>query len=350
MDKEPVRKTETTIEFGEVLTWRYNAHGRPSTGVYPIQNWQKNGVHHRLIGPALLAYKFKNGEEPIVTAEEYYIEGVQITKQDFEEAVKEYKIKHGIPLDVGPEWKPGDSKSLPIKLPMHKNYSKVEEPTNQQLHCQLMQLDGKVTAMLERLNALELKKDEAATESKGYFRDKEDFLFRKMTDAALKSKKTTLDSTLTDRAEVGTCIYIMADKVSGGFVTSMPEFPGCMSQGDTVIEALVNIVQAYKDWVLTKEEAEEEEHNKLRPVELDECWHMALNENGQMQITRYETNEKHGKYIVQHGSAVDAWWNGDNGYSVKGTIGETMFLTEEEALEAFLRFDGVYDSLCKYVR
>ena len=45
-------------------------------------------------------------------------------------------------------------------------------------------------------------------------------------------------------------IEIVPDTEEGGFVISYPELPGCISQGDTLDEALVNIEDAKENWLM----------------------------------------------------------------------------------------------------
>lgn len=41
-------------------------------------------------------------------------------------------------------------------------------------------------------------------------------------------------------------VLIRADDLDGGYVATIPNLPGCASQGETVGEALRNIAEAYE--------------------------------------------------------------------------------------------------------
>ncbi|WP_375395245.1 type II toxin-antitoxin system HicB family antitoxin [uncultured Sphingomonas sp.] len=41
----------------------------------------------------------------------------------------------------------------------------------------------------------------------------------------------------------------LSDDDGGGFLATVPELPGCMSDGDTRIEALANIEDAIESWL-----------------------------------------------------------------------------------------------------
>ena len=53
-------------------------------------------------------------------------------------------------------------------------------------------------------------------------------------------------------------VVIMYDSEYKGYVVDVPELVGCMSQGKTIDEALKNIKDAIKGWLLV-----EEKHNRL---------------------------------------------------------------------------------------
>lgn len=45
-------------------------------------------------------------------------------------------------------------------------------------------------------------------------------------------------------------LEIIPDSDEGGYVVSYPELPGCISQGETIDEALKNAEDAKKEWLL----------------------------------------------------------------------------------------------------
>ncbi|MBI5815454.1 MAG: type II toxin-antitoxin system HicB family antitoxin [Nitrospinae bacterium] len=47
-------------------------------------------------------------------------------------------------------------------------------------------------------------------------------------------------------------IVVMYDPEYKGYVVDVPELPGCMSQGKTVDDALLNIKDAIKGWLLAE--------------------------------------------------------------------------------------------------
>jgi len=44
-------------------------------------------------------------------------------------------------------------------------------------------------------------------------------------------------------------VFIEEDQEDGGFVIECPALPGCVSQGDTVEEAIENIKEAIRGWL-----------------------------------------------------------------------------------------------------
>ena len=62
-------------------------------------------------------------------------------------------------------------------------------------------------------------------------------------------------------------VLIMYDSEYKGYVVDVPELPGCMSQGKTIDEALRNIKDAIKGWLLV-----EEQHGRLEPPEEKEVF------------------------------------------------------------------------------
>lgn len=43
----------------------------------------------------------------------------------------------------------------------------------------------------------------------------------------------------------------LSDEDGGGYLATVPELPGCMSDGDTQEEALANVKDAMKAWLAT---------------------------------------------------------------------------------------------------
>ena len=62
-------------------------------------------------------------------------------------------------------------------------------------------------------------------------------------------------------------VLIMYDSEYEGYVVDVPELPGCMSQGKTIDEALLNIKDAIKGWLLV-----EEKQGRLEPPEEKEVF------------------------------------------------------------------------------
>lgn len=52
-------------------------------------------------------------------------------------------------------------------------------------------------------------------------------------------------------------IEIKEDLEDGGYVAHCPTYKGCWSQGDTIVEALKNIVEAFVGYLKTVEDDEE---------------------------------------------------------------------------------------------
>lgn len=67
-------------------------------------------------------------------------------------------------------------------------------------------------------------------------------------------------------------IAVLEKDPDGGYVVTIPALPGCVSQGDTVEEALANIKEAAELWLEVMEEDKEEipipESMVLAPVEV----------------------------------------------------------------------------------
>lgn len=55
--------------------------------------------------------------------------------------------------------------------------------------------------------------------------------------------------TLNDYMAMSYRMEIVEDKVEGGFVVSYPDLPGCITCGETIEAAVVNAVDAKREWV-----------------------------------------------------------------------------------------------------
>ncbi len=51
----------------------------------------------------------------------------------------------------------------------------------------------------------------------------------------------------------------LADADGGGYLATVPDLPGCMSDGETPEEALKNIQEAIESWIEAAKEWQEEE-------------------------------------------------------------------------------------------
>lgn len=47
-------------------------------------------------------------------------------------------------------------------------------------------------------------------------------------------------------------VSVKRDELDGGFVVSAAQAPGCVSQGETITEALTNWTDAYMDWAVAR--------------------------------------------------------------------------------------------------
>ncbi len=75
-------------------------------------------------------------------------------------------------------------------------------------------------------------------------------------------------------------VMLTPDADDGGYVVECPALPGCLSQGDTVTEALANIAEAAGGWLKANAEQEAAGHVtrashrcrglRVRPAEVDE--------------------------------------------------------------------------------
>lgn len=55
--------------------------------------------------------------------------------------------------------------------------------------------------------------------------------------------------TLNDYMKLSYRMEIVKDKEEGGFVVSYPDLPGCISCGETVEKAIVNALDAKREWL-----------------------------------------------------------------------------------------------------
>ena len=55
--------------------------------------------------------------------------------------------------------------------------------------------------------------------------------------------------TLNDYRKLSYRMEIVEDKEEGGFVVSYPDLPGCISCGETVEKAIVNALDAKREWL-----------------------------------------------------------------------------------------------------
>jgi len=62
-------------------------------------------------------------------------------------------------------------------------------------------------------------------------------------------------------------IVIMYDKEYNGYFVDVPELNGCMSQGKTIDEAIINIKDAIKGWLFV-----EKKHGRLNVNEIKEMF------------------------------------------------------------------------------
>lgn len=51
------------------------------------------------------------------------------------------------------------------------------------------------------------------------------------------------------RLDYPVIIAPLADEDGGGFLATVPDLPGCMSDGETPEEAIANVVEAIEDWI-----------------------------------------------------------------------------------------------------
>ena len=46
----------------------------------------------------------------------------------------------------------------------------------------------------------------------------------------------------------------MTEEGGGGYLVTFPDLPGCMSDGETIEEAIINAADAENEWLLASEE------------------------------------------------------------------------------------------------
>ena len=61
-------------------------------------------------------------------------------------------------------------------------------------------------------------------------------------------------------------VIIMYDDEYKGYVVDVPELNGCMSQGKTIDEALVNIKDAIKGWLQVEKKDDRIERTEIKEV------------------------------------------------------------------------------------
>jgi predicted RNase H-like HicB family nuclease len=58
----------------------------------------------------------------------------------------------------------------------------------------------------------------------------------------------------------------LADSIGGGYIATVPDLPGCMSDGETPEEALKNVQEAIESWIEAAKEWNEDIPAPSRPV------------------------------------------------------------------------------------
>ena len=71
-------------------------------------------------------------------------------------------------------------------------------------------------------------------------------------DGPVPCKRTNCDCTMFRLDRPVMSVDIERDRIDGGFVASAPRAPGCVSQGDTITEALTNFADAFTDWAIAR--------------------------------------------------------------------------------------------------
>jgi len=73
---------------------------------------------------------------------------------------------------------------------------------------------------------------------------------------ALRLIRRTLRKFEVERTDEGSTfeitIELQADELDGGFIASVVELPGCMSQGETQDEAMRNVLDAFSEVIAAK--------------------------------------------------------------------------------------------------
>jgi predicted RNase H-like HicB family nuclease len=67
-------------------------------------------------------------------------------------------------------------------------------------------------------------------------------------------------------------VVLHFDPEYNGYVADVPELNGCMSQGKTIDEALMNIKDAIKGWLEVEKELDRTYEESHRPVFLSEVF------------------------------------------------------------------------------
>jgi predicted RNase H-like HicB family nuclease len=68
------------------------------------------------------------------------------------------------------------------------------------------------------------------------------------------------------KLEYAVRIERLADSSGGGYVATVPDLPGCMSDGETPEEALKNVQEAIESWTETAREWNEGIPEPSRPL------------------------------------------------------------------------------------
>lgn len=65
-------------------------------------------------------------------------------------------------------------------------------------------------------------------------------------------------------------VVIMYDTEYKGYVVDVPELVGCMSQGKSLDEALVNVKDAIKGWLLVEQKHNRNERSEIQDMFIGE--------------------------------------------------------------------------------
>ena len=58
----------------------------------------------------------------------------------------------------------------------------------------------------------------------------------------------------------------LADSIGGGYTATVPDLPGCMSDGETPEEALKNVQEAIESWIAAAKEWNEDVPKPSSPL------------------------------------------------------------------------------------